>query len=269
MLRSRGLRLALSFSAAVAVSIGAAGTASAVEAPTPTSAVVIGVDERALPLPGVENARDTGGYRTTDGKTVRTGLVFRTGELGKASDQALSWLTDHNLRFDEDLRTSYEIAMSPDRVPAGAVFHNEDVIGQAPPQVVLSTFSAGTDLYRAFITTPGANQGFAQILRDIIDTTDGTVLFHCTAGKDRTGWMAAVMLTILGVDRDTVYYDYLLSNYYRNAAPGDALNGVVSSALDAAFDQANQSYGSFDGYVHNGLGLSDSDIAALKAKMLS
>ncbi|WP_067707583.1 tyrosine-protein phosphatase [Nocardia yamanashiensis] len=254
---------------AVALGFGITGTAAAVDPPAPTPAVVVGVGDRALPLQGVQNARDAGGYRTTDSKEVRTGLVFRTGELSKATDLDLAWLTAHNLKFDDDLRTGYEVAMAPDRVPAGAVLNLDDVIGQAPPQVMLSTFSAGADLYRAFITTPGANEGFASILHNIIDTTDGTVLYHCTAGKDRTGWMSAVLLTILGVDRDTVMYDYLLSNYYRDAAPGDALNGVVPSALDAAFDQVNQTYGSFDNYVRDGLKLTAADIAALKAKMLS
>ncbi|MEV0104091.1 tyrosine-protein phosphatase, partial [Nocardia sp. NPDC050789] len=97
----------------------------------------------------------------------------------------------------------------------------------------------------------------------------GGVLFHCTAGKDRTGWTSAVLLTLLGVDKDTVYYDYLLSNYYRGAKDGDMLNGVAASALDSAFDQATKSYGSFDGYVRDGLQLTDADIAALKAKLLA
>ncbi|WP_324195366.1 tyrosine-protein phosphatase [Nocardia abscessus] len=117
------------------------------------------------------------------------------------------------------------------------------MIGQAPPEVIATTLTGGAGLYRAFITAPGANEAFASVLRDIIGS-DGAVLFHCTAGKDRTGWTAAVLLTLLGVDRATVTEDYLLSNRYRAARADDPLNGVQQSWLDAAFDQADRTYGS-------------------------
>ncbi|MVU77167.1 protein-tyrosine-phosphatase [Nocardia sp. ET3-3] len=268
-MNSRRLFLVLACTTVAAVTGCSGGTDARVGPPTRTSAVVVGVDERALPLPGVENARDVGGYRTVDGRQVRTGLVYRSGELSTASDPALAYLTGHDLKFDDDLRLRSEIAKAPDRVAAGAAYRNVDVVGQASPEVIASAQNAGPDLYRAFITTPGANEGFAAILHDIIDTTAGTVLYHCSSGKDRTGWTTAVLLTVLGVDRQTVYYDFLLSNYYRDAAPGDTANGVVATALDAAFDQADQSYGSFDNYVRNGLKLTDADVAALQAKMLS
>ncbi|NNH71210.1 tyrosine-protein phosphatase [Nocardia uniformis] len=244
------------------------GTALAVDPPAATSSVVVDTDSRSLHLQGVLNARDAGGYRTTDGHSVRTGLVYRSGDLSKATDADLADLTGREVKVVDDLRTSFERAMSPDRVPAGAQENVDDIIGQAPPQVLASTLSAGSDLYRAFITAPGANDGFANVLRDIA-YSDGSVLFHCTAGKDRTGWTAAVLLTILGVDRDTVMYDYLLSNYYRGASENDALNGVVASALDASFDQVDKSYGSFDNYVRDGLQLTDGDITALKSKLLA
>ena len=244
------------------------GTAVATDPPPATESVAVDTPDRALNLQGVQNARDVGGYRTGDGRTVRTGQVFRSGELSKATDADLAALTDRGVTTVNDLRTGFEQALAPDRLPAGATLHDADVIGQAPPQVLASTLVAGTDLYRAFITAPGANVGFASILHDVIDT-DGAVLFHCTAGKDRTGWMSAVLLTILGVDRATVNYDYLWSNHYRGAAPDDAINGVLQPALDAAFDQADRSYGSFDGYVRDGLHLTDADIDALRTKLLA
>ncbi|MEV6768699.1 tyrosine-protein phosphatase [Nocardia sp. NPDC051030] len=263
------LASALSFGSVQAMAFADAPAATQAQPPASTSNVLVNTDARSLGLQGVVNARDAGGYRTADGHTVRTGLVYRTGELSKATDADLAALTDLNVRAVHDLRTSYEQQlMGVDKVPAGATEFHNDIIGQAPPQVMASTLTAGTDLYRAFITAPGANEGFADVLRDIAHN-DGAVLFHCTAGKDRTGWTSAVLLTILGVDKDTVYYDYLLSNYYRNAKDGDMMNGVAASALDSAFDQANQTYGSFDNYVRDGLKLSDADVAALKAKLLA
>lgn len=265
----RSIRVVAALAAATAIAVGpAVGTALATDPPTATISVVTDTAARAVPVQGVVNARDIGGYRTTDGRVVRSGLVYRTGELTKATDADLAALTARKVRSVHDLRTSYERLLSPDRVPAGATENWNDVIGQAPPQVLASTLFAGTDLYRAFITAPGADQAFADVLHDIARTSDGAVLYHCTAGKDRTGWMSAVLLTVLGVDRKTVDYDYLLSNYYRNARDGDMVNGVSQSALDAAFDQVDKSYGIFDNYVHQGLKLTDADIAALKTKLL-
>ncbi|MGW4768291.1 tyrosine-protein phosphatase [Nocardia sp. NPDC004278] len=224
--------------------------------------------DRSLNLQGVQNGRDAGGYRTTDGHWVRTGLVYRTGQLNNATPADLAVLSERQVRVVDDLRTVYERTIAADRLPLGAAANWVDVIGQAPPQTLITTLTGGDDLYRAFITAPGANQAFASVLRDIIDT-DGAVLFHCTAGKDRTGWTAAVLLTILGVDRDTVTQDYLLSNQYRNASPNDPLNGVSAAWLDAAFDQANRTYGSFDNYVRDGLKLTTGEVAALRAKLLA
>ncbi|RDI59009.1 tyrosine-protein phosphatase [Nocardia pseudobrasiliensis] len=266
----RSVRVTAAAAASVALAFGpAVGTALAVDPPAATSSVVSGLDDRSLHLQGVLNARDLGGYRTTDGRVVRSGLVFRAGELSKATDADLAALSERRVRYVDDLRMGVERAIAPDRIPAGAQGNWDDIIGQAPPQVMASAFAAGPDLYRAFITAPGANQGFADVLHDILSTDDGAVLYHCTAGKDRTGWMSAVLLTVLGVDRQTVTYDYLLSNFYRNAGPNDGLNGVVPAALDAAFDQVNQTYGSFDNYVHEGLKLTDDDITALRAELLS
>lgn len=275
MIRTR--KLGASLVLASALSLGALPTVALadppavvkVDPPASTGNVVLDISERSLNLQGVVNARDAGGYRTADGRTVRTGLVYRTGELSKATDVDLADLSGRAVKSVHDLRTGFEQQlMGVDRIPAGATAYHNDVIGQAPPEVMASTLTAGTDLYRAFITAPGANQAFADVLRDIAHN-EGAVLFHCTAGKDRTGWTSAVLLTILGVDRATVNYDYLLSNYFRNAQADDPMNGVVQGALDAAFDQANLSYGSFDNYVRDGLGLSADDVAALKAKLLS
>ncbi|WP_454196857.1 tyrosine-protein phosphatase [Nocardia sp. Marseille-Q1738] len=243
------------------------GPVTGVTLADPPSAPAISVD-RSLALQGVQNARDIGGYRTTGGRTVRTGLVYRTGQLNNATAADLAALTDRRVRSVHDLRTVYERALGPDRVPAGATANWADVIGQAPPEVLATTLTGGDGLYRAFITAPGAHEAFASVLRSVIDT-DGALLFHCTAGKDRTGWAAAVLLTLLGVDRATVTEDYLLSNRYRNARDDDPLNGVQQSWLDAAFDQADRTYGSFEGYVREGLKLTDAEIAALRAELLA
>jgi protein-tyrosine phosphatase len=104
-------------------------------------------------------------------------------------------------------------------------------------------------------------------------------VFHCTAGKDRTGWAQAVFLSILRVPRSTIVEDYLLTNEFMQ---GDALESVRQSigaarskvianpaALDAAFDQVAKEFGSFDRYLHQGLHLSDVTLAALRKNFLA
>ncbi|MVU77193.1 protein-tyrosine-phosphatase [Nocardia sp. ET3-3] len=252
-----------------------APTPAAVQPPAPTNSVVLDTTARSLSLQGVLNARDLGGYRTMDDHEVRTGLIVRSGDLGKATDADLTTLTSDNLRIIDDLRSQPERMMQPDRVPVGAVENSDDILGSMSPQELLGLGSpqqllgqfaggqASAGEYREFVTSPGAGRRFADVIHDIIETADGAVLYHCTSGQDRTGWTSAVILTILGVDRSTVTYDYLLSNYYH-----DNPDTVSMDLLDDAFDQVQQTYGSFANYVHEGLHLTDADIAALRAKML-
>lgn len=228
------------------------------------------VFDRSLHLAGAPNARDIGGYRTVDGRVVRTAMVYRTDQLNNLTPADLAELSRRQVREIDDLRTVYERALAPDRIPTGVHDNWYDVVGETPLPELVPSLAGGPEMYRAFITAPGANRSVAAVLRDVIENgrSGGAVLFHCTAGKDRTGWVAAVLLTLLGVDRDTVTEDYLLSNHYRGAQPGDLLGGVDKSWLDAAFEQTTKSYGGFDRYVSDGLGLSAADIAALRELML-
>lgn len=210
----------------------------------------------SMHLEGASNARDVGGYRTTDGHTVRTGLVFRSNSLHRLTTADLARLESAKVRVIDDLRTGIERTFQPDRVPASVASHTRDVFSEDLP---LST----EDMYEVFISSPGANKAFAATLRDIINT-QGALLYHCTEGKDRTGWMTAVLLTILGVDRTSVNQDYLLSN----ARLSDSAS-VTQSYLDTSFNLATSTYGSFDNYVHKGLGLTDAEITSLKTKLLA
>jgi len=213
---------------------------------------VAGADP-SLHLQGAVNARDVGGYRTSDGRTVRTGMVFRSNTIARLTATDLAILEARDVRVIEDLRTASERVQAPDRVPVGAVDHWNDVLAPAP--------AAGS----AFLTMP-ANRAFGNVLRDIAGA-DGAVLYHCSAGKDRTGWMTAVLLTVLGVDRTTVNRDFLLSNVYLRSPVGRP--SVTINELDDLFAAVTRRYGSFDAYIHQGLGLSDVDVATVKLKLLT
>ena len=117
-------------------------------------------------------------------------------------------------------------------------------------------------IYRWFVTSPAGRASFGTALRRIVDAS-GPLLYHCSAGKDRTGVGTAILLTILGVPRETVVNDFLLSNTYRG--PGS----VQREWLEGWFDSVNAAWGSFGNYVKYGLQLDDATVARLKAKFLT
>ncbi|MFW0797306.1 tyrosine-protein phosphatase [Gordonia sp. CPCC 205515] len=260
-------RLAGALAAAAIVTTPAVvAPAVAAAAPAPAPAPAPTATRQLIDLQGTDNTRTFSAYRTTDGKSIRNNVV-RSDNLSRITPTDQQTLKKLKVTSIVDLRTSLESSLQPDKPVPGATLHHFDVLGATPPTTLIDLQSA----YRAFITDPQARQAFRNTLLNIKNTTaaGNTALFHCTAGKDRTGWTAATLLTILGVDRKTVNADYLASNVYRHASPNDPLNGVNISLLNASFDTANQKYGSFDNYVHKGLGLTDADIASLKKSLLT
>lgn len=266
--------------AAPALAGPAAATAPAAAAlaalRTPAAA---GVDPLAhsLHLAGLPNARDLGGYVTVDGRTVRPGVALRSGALTKLSPADAAALQGMGLRTVIDLRTGLERSLQKDVIPAGAreVWH--DVVGSDPAK--LPALVDMPRLYDMFVTDAGAREAFRQSVLDIA-YGEGATLFHCSAGKDRTGWLAAVLLTAVGVDRGTVYDDYLASNELigdgmagpaaplLDAAGSTFVNQVEPGWLDASFAAADRVYGGMDGYLRQGLGLTDADLAALRGRLL-
>jgi protein-tyrosine phosphatase len=275
------------------------------------------IADRFLHLTTAANFRDGGGYRTEDGRWVRMGLVYRSNGLEHLTDEELARIERLHIKLVCDLRTAEEIRRGPDRVPEGAVDISADVLsddadlmhaiiagggasqGGAGAANGPSTASgAGTPgggaalaplpsregleerIYRDFVRLPSAQKAYQALFERLADPTQLPTVFHCTAGKDRTGWAQAVFLTILGVPRPTVVEDYVLTNQYLRGAAlnsvSQSVGGVAASqivanpaALDAAFDQVMREYGSFDRYLHQGLHLNDATLAALRKNFLA
>ncbi|MFC5719437.1 tyrosine-protein phosphatase [Streptomyces gamaensis] len=242
--------------------------------------------DRSLHLEGAPNFRDAGGYRTADGHWVRMGVLYRSSELAQLTDADLAKLDRLGIRADYDLRAPGERAKAPDRVPRGARYVVADVAGgdvtEVPtsPEQAIELMTAGN---RDYVTKDSARTVYSSLLRAAADPADEALLYHCTAGKDRTGWASAALLTALGVDRETVTRDYLASNTYRAAQnkaildqlpPHDAavLEPVLTARLDyldASFDEVGKRYGTFDTYLRQGLGLDDRALAALREALLT
>jgi protein-tyrosine phosphatase len=144
--------------------------------------------------------------------------------------------------------------------------------------------AAFEETYRQFITLPSANAAYRRLFLDLGNKDQQPALFHCTTGKDRTGWAAAALLTLLGVPKDQVYSDYLRSNQYILpayksfidrfvAAGGDpsipqALLGVKAEYLNASFDEVKTRYGSIENYFNKGLGIDPASQKKIRDRFL-
>jgi protein-tyrosine phosphatase len=261
---------------------------------------------RSLHLTTAANFRDAGGYRTMDGEWVRMGLAYRSNGIGHLTDDELAQIERLNIQVVCDLRTAEEIQRSPDRVPHGATDVSADVLAddsalihemasgagakqaQDRPQGATTRLQHATPsskdleqrIYRDFVRLPSAQRAYRSLFERLADPAELPTVFHCTAGKDRTGWAQAVFLTMLGVPRSTIVRDYELTNEYlrgdalktlRQSMNGSAPSKVVAdpAALDAAFDQVRRDYGSFGNYLSGGLHLSGDVIAAIRQNFLA
>lgn len=256
-----------------------------------------GTATRRIALEGAPNLRDLGGYQTTDGKQVRWRRVFRSGQLTALTDKDYLTLAEFGIVAVCDFRREDERKAQPTTwkgptsprlltmVPSAAT----GTATGTPPDPVGVTRRGGSaqdvaDQMRASYASYASR--YATSYRQIIDLIledAGPILYHCTAGKDRTGMFSAVLLLLLGVPRDTVYSDYLLSNDYAATPVGiaryaaaakvapaaaQALLGVERSYLDTGLAAIDTQYGSFDGYRRTALKLSDQELARLKARLL-
>jgi protein-tyrosine phosphatase len=243
--------------------------------------------DRSLHLKSAPNFRDIGGYRTADGRWVRMGLVYRSDELDRLSDADLARLAGLTPLLVVDFRTVKERTKGPDRLPPGAEGLVEDVLADAPPSYDKITDAAGAaaflaDANRQFVSLPSARASYSGLFSRL-PAASSAVVYHCSAGKDRTGWATAVLLTALGVPRATVMADYLASNGYladKNRATFAAMPPAAAARmapimtvraayLEAGFDEVDRKYGSFDNYLREGLGVDNRALAQLKARFLA
>jgi protein-tyrosine phosphatase len=194
------------------------------------------------------------------------------------------------LKNDFDLRTAEEREAKPDELPAGVknvwlnVLADAKGVSAAEVEKLLSDPKAANEAlgggkaaaamaknYREIITLPSANAAFRQLFVELGEKNQLPSLYHCTTGKDRTGWASAALLTLLGVPEGKVYEDFLRSNEYILpayksyiehfvAAGGDPsiprdMLGVKADYLRAAFDQVTSQYGNIENYFDKGLGV--------------
>ncbi len=242
--------------------------------------------DRLVRLDGTVNFRDAGGYRTTDGRWVRMGAVYRTDALDKLTAADLAKLKRLGVCVDYDLRTTSERAAAPDRLPTGVRYVVADVTGDGSAAYPMPTTAAEAERMmiegeKGMVSGAPARAAHSTVFHGLARDADGT-LYHCTAGKDRTGWASAALLTALGVPRETVTADYLASHTYRADANAAALASmpaeqakiyeplldVRAAYLNSGFDEVEDVYGSFAAYEKKALGLDARELNRLKADLL-
>ncbi|GAB2850520.1 tyrosine-protein phosphatase [Actinocorallia aurea] len=242
--------------------------------------------DRLVKLSGTVNFRDVGGYRTANGKWVRMGKVYRTDALNKLTAADRAKLKRLGIRLAYDLRTGFERALARDRLPSGVRLVIADVSGGGSGHTLPTSEKAAEqmmiDTERAMVASPSGQAAYTSVFDGLAGTGSRAVLFHCTAGKDRTGWAAAALLTALGVPRATIMRDYLASNHYRAASDSATLAAlppllatiykplldVRPAYLNAGFAQVEESFGTFAAYEKDGLGVTDAELRRLKASLL-
>ncbi|MFE3542933.1 tyrosine-protein phosphatase [Nocardia sp. NPDC059177] len=254
-------------------------------------------------LEGAVNVRDIGGHRTYDGETVKSGKVIRADALAGLTDADITTLADRNLQSVVDLRTPGEVQfMGADRLPDGVELvarpiddtglftQMSQVIQSKDPQRQQEVLGNGgaerimSGVYASFLTAE-SRTAFGDTIREIA-ATDGPLLFHCTSGKDRTGFLTYVVLRAVGVPERTARQDYLRSNEFRAAADAKLreqvkqagymqnpdllipLQEVRDDYLDTAVQALEQQYGSFGKFLTEGLGIDGMTLVKLRKNLV-
>jgi protein-tyrosine phosphatase len=253
---------------------------------------MIVVSERLLPLERGSNYRDLGGYETADGRRVRWGWIYRSGATPLLTEHDLGYVRSLGLKSMIDLRASEERELAPTRLSGGDMRYiamDYSFRALTPPR---AKSASNTGMYFPWLSTlaPQFRALFGELLAH-----KAPVAYNCTAGQDRTGIATALVLSALGVPRETILQDYHLSTGFRRPEnempefdPAQYPNNPLAqysakvrvtrptplytedgrSLLAALFDDVDARWGSVERYLDQELGIDSEEIAALRASYL-
>ena len=249
------------------------------------------VAERKIPFKKTANFRDLGGIKTKDGRFVQWGKFYRSDAMASFTNEELERYAALNVGKVFDMRSSNEVKKAPNQLPQGVQNIHVPIFEE-----MHSSMFAGIEekMKNGTLTEKDAaellivgnrkfaseySEKFKNILHQML-ATDQPVVFHCSAGKDRTGFMSAMILSVLNVDRETIYDEYEMTNFYTK----DKIKGMMEQAekgksmfpgmdtktlaklmtvdrefLKAAFDIIDSQFGGIDKYLKNQMGISDQD----------
>ena len=267
--------------------------------------------KHSLGLTGVPNARDMGGYRTKDGRTIKFGKLFRTGELTDmtAADKK-KLVRKYHLVKDIDFRSARNILTDgEDPELDGVAYSRYPYSSMKNLLFTTEGIDIGTDLleelirldYRGDLLSTYFMEGYRQMyltedgiamfrgfFKELLDADGGAVLWHCVSGKDRTGNATMLLLTVLGVEKETIIQDFLLTNDYTRADQKQTYDRVLSLTgskriakdiaskdgverrwIEASYQTIETYYGSVDNFLKTMVGLTSKDIKKLRKAYLT
>lgn len=249
------------------------------------------IPEELVRLASADNFRDVAGpgagYPTAHGSTVRRGVFFRANELRLTHEDATS-IAALGVTGVLDLRSRHEIEVHPDIEIPGAAWSHVDVLGIPMDEISSlpdrpAAVAMMERVYRGFVEDPTTRTALGRVLTLLAG--DGVHLFHCSAGKDRTGWTAALLLHLAGVDDAVIEADYLLTNEYAEASRAAVLTQIVehlgpdkaevyqpvlvadADYLRTSYASVARDYGDRDAYLRDGLGLGEDVLGALQRRL--
>ncbi len=246
-------------------------------------------------LDGTNNTRDLGGYKTQDGRIVKNGILFRSDKLSNLSLRDCNKLKDLGIERIIDFRSETEKLKEPNIIPEGIEYielpieadkkiHQEiyDILeGKIDKDMRDFLIEANKDFVLVY-------QGiFSKFLKLIANSTKPT-LFHCTAGKDRTGFAAFLIYTILGMDRVTIISDYLKTNYFIRDTLDEQIENVSKlmninekdsekiipllrvdiKYIESAINTANEKFGDIQNFISESLKITNEERHLIKELML-
>ncbi len=235
---------------------------------------------------GLPNTRDLGGLPAVDGRRVRRGRLLRSGTLyfAAAADRR-RLMGDYRLRAVVDLRGDDELAEYPDGMelmPAVRYVHADALKGtvagisqNAEARARLEAARVDDDdparfmemVYPHILLGESGIAAYRALLRCVLETTDGAVLWHCHFGRDRCGMGSMLVEAALGVPTEAVEEDYLATNRF-NPDPADERTDANLRFIRAAVAAVTREFGGVMGYVREALGVTDADVAELRGRYL-
>lgn len=254
-------------------------------------------DQRLLDIQSGHNFRDLGGYETTDGRHVKWHRLIRSGSLANLNEHDLNTLAAIPVTIDIDLRAPEEVKQAPDKLPQTAnyyhlpVFKSDETDASHSDEEIMSRilkpgngYQHMLDVYRRMVEVPTAKAAYQQMFKLLLNNEPTQAnLFHCTAGKDRTGMAAYLILSALQVPEKVILQDYLLTNdatrdfrerwLQRLRDKGEseivvenrrALGSVSPDYIKQAIELINTNYGNVQNYLKEYLGLSSDDLKELQ-----
>lgn len=247
--------------------------------------------KREVKLDSVVNFRDIGGYATLDGHHVKWGKIYRSAAISKMSIEDLNKLEALKIAIDADFRGPYEVAIAPDKIPANVTrislpAGSENIGTKDNIKSMLANKNIDSSMLSFYENIDVFRDRYKPVFDALLHVdNDSAILYHCSAGKDRTGIATALILYTLGVSENTIMEDYLASNFYRKMATikeadmmtkyfgiskeqAIQLSSVKKSYLLATFRSINNKYGSIDNFLKEELGIGPKEKLQLQTKYL-